>query len=1233
MKPFRVLFCVLAIALPTLRAADGRAAEGCWTAEAAQAFQCTGKSTTLDLSRKGPGASLPNPTKANEPKKTHSATRPTAPPAAPTVDPRIVMQAKLKPRLRDLLMQEIRGLESLLESTKRNSPDRAQILKRLADDYAELEAASLRDKTEAEIKKNKPEVDRMNRVILNARQSAIRYYTTIKDQYPSYSKLDEAIYYLAYEYEQAADSAGALAAYHELIQKVPTSRYVPSAYLAFGELFFSQAQGDPSKFDLARQAYQEVVKYPPPDNKMFGYAHYKIAYVYWNQGDLDPQNYARAIQHFKEAIRYGQQYPQLPNAAQIAVSARKDMIPVYALAGRPDKAFELFKDLSGDKPGEVVHAIKMLDDLGQNYLDTGHYPEAITLYQDLMKRDHGPRFCRYHSHISEATLALRSGAKDRIQEVLDAQLGVQKEFRASQQPADEKLRCANDTAGLLTETAMAWHLEAVGSHGVRGTNDAKTMALATQLYKKVVDNFTSTEFARFEFPHIVKEDWPSIFKVRYAMADLMYHQKKWDDCGPAFDAVAAENPDSPEAAEALYAAALCYQNVYLQRHRGGSDRRGTGNMPGQNARQSTSDSAKFAPVAFDDVEKRMVKAFQRFICHVKPADTDKEGKDKQVEVKYAWSRTQFEAHHWDEAATGFRDIAIHHPDHEAGIFASQLYLESANIMATRAEPKRPGCFRAMEEDVSTFLRLYCTGDRAKGNEDSCKRFGVVQADVQRWGAEAAVKRADELLDKGKPLEAYPIYQQAAEDFMKIWKHYGEEPIKAGKGPQAERLDEILHNAARAYQAAHLLAKAIGVRMILVDAQWGMASTPLARKAVYDIGANYQAIAVYDQAAEWYERYAKDSPSSENSDVALSDAVVLRLGLGQEAKAIDDAKQFAQSFGARKPVHNAQIAFAVAAHYVEQKSWQQARDRLTAAMRMIDTNATYDVRVQAHAMLGRVYVQLKSTSNAEGEYRKARELWNDQAAVAKFLKDAADDPRKVGKTLTAVGEAWFFFAEQQRIRTVEPLRFPVYADTGYAGSSKPFEQMDSQEFAADKAKRDAESAKVMKHITSKVKPWVESKSKAIEAAEAEYKKILELKPIPPPRWVIAAASRVGTMWGGFVADFRRAPIPKWMEKDPEARGAYTGGLDQVSEPIKLRAKSAFQACLERSVQHQYFDEYSRACEEWLARNYKSEYHLVDEFRSAPNQVGSGLNDKPYPLSIGGQPVVLPAVLKPEERKRP
>ena len=59
------------------------------------------------------------------------------------------------------------------------------------------------------------------------------------------------------------------------------------------------------------------------------------------------------------------------------------------------------------------------------------------------------------------------------------------------------------------------------------------------------------------------------------------------------------------------------------------------------------------------------------------------------------------------------------------------------------------------------------------------------------------------------------------------------------------------------------------------------------------------------------------------------------------------------------------------------------------------------------------------------------------------------------------------------------------------------------------------------------------------------------------------------------------------------------------------------CLSYSVKFQYFDEYSRSCEVWLAKNYKAEYHVVDELRGAPTLSNSGLDEKQPPLAVGGQ----------------
>jgi hypothetical protein len=109
-----------------------------------------------------------------------------------------------------------------------------------------------------------------------------------------------------------------------------------------------------------------------------------------------------------------------------------------------------------------------------------------------------------------------------------------------------------------------------------------------------------------------------------------------------------------------------------------------------------------------------------------------------------------------------------------------------------------------------------------------------------------------------------------------------------------------------------------------------------------------------------------------------------------------------------------------------------------------------------------------------------------------------------------------------------------------------------------------------------------------------------------------------MWGSFVDEFRAAPIPEAWKKDAELRGVYYDALDAASEPIKTqRAKPALVTCLTYSVKFEYFDEFSRACEVWLAKNYKAEYHVVDELRPSPTLSNSGLDDKPPPLLVGGQ----------------
>ncbi len=1109
---------------------------------------------------------------------------------------------RLQSRARALLVTEISGLENLFGSTPKNSPDRVQLARRLAEDYVELESTAFREKTQAEIdrdslKKTNPSAAGQKQTaaiqatsIMNrARTNAEKYYTTITTDYPNYPQLDEVLYYLAYEYEQANDNDHARKIYYQLIQTRPNSKYIPNAYLAFGELFFNEAQGDPSKWDTAAQAYSQVIKYPPPDNKVYGYAWYKLAYVFWNEGD-----FAKALNAFKKTIDYGTTYAQIPNASKLAESARRDIIPVYALKGDPTAAFNFFHNISGDESGQTGKTFKMMDDLGQNYLDTGHYPEAVALYKDLLVRDRsGDKTCVYQAHITEATMAMKSGNKEVIKAELDNQSKIYNEYKASNHPPDSKQECANKTAALLVETAMAWHLEAVGPPGQRGTGDPRTMGLAAYFYKKVSETWNTQEFSQFQFPRIVKEDWPTIYKIKYDMADLLYFQQRWNECGPAFDNVVAENPGAPEAAEAAYASVLCYQNIYDQTHANGADKKGSGNLPGQK-KETKADDDRLATKQFTDTQKGMISAFNRYICYIHPAATDTQGNDQLIEVRFARARTYFEAQHWEEAAIAFRDIAMENSDKDVGIYAAQLYLESVNVLGQHSNPPRPSCFDDMASDVPKFLELYCTGEKFAKNQEQCTNLTKIQCDIQRLKAEKLVQ----LADKTGGSAALGTYEQAGNTYYELWRKYGEGPISQNQAPTCDKLDEIVYNSARAYQAARLVAKAIRARMTLLNPQFHMDSSALAKKATLEIGKNYQAIAVYDAAADWYEKYAKMDKNAEGADGALSDATLLRLQLGQEDEAITDAKLFMRNYGAAKPETTASIAFAIGTHYADKEDWDHAKGALTGSMGVIN-KAAPDIQVQAHATLARAYAHTRGgDGNAKTEYAKVRTLWqNPQDAIARINsaypgEDEGTKQKRIGKAVTAVGEAYFYAADALKKTEVDTIKFPEYHGNG--------------------TKDD-----VLKHVKTKVSAWMEKKRPAIEKVAAEYKKIVDLQPDAPPRWVIAAGSRVGLMWGSFVDEFRAAPIPEAWKKDAEMRGVYYDALDGASEPIKSRqAKPALVTCLAYSVKFEYFDEFSRSCEVWLAKNYKAEYHVVDELRPSPTLSNSGLDDKPPPLMVGG-----------------
>src|SRR3954471_18109812 len=242
----------------------------CISPDAAKALSECPAGKMADVHSKRPAAfsSAPPP---RDVKKRQDDSKPVNPEELTKYAERDTRKNRLQARARALLITEIQGLERLYKRTAKKSPDRPQLTRRLAEGYVELESAAQRDKIAADIaaqdakKKNqsvtkfRADAAAADKILAAARKSAIAYYSLMKTDYPDYSKIDEVLYYLAYEYEQGGDLKNARATYFELIQKAPKSAYIPNACLAFGELFFQEAQGDPSKWELSAAAYKEVI--------------------------------------------------------------------------------------------------------------------------------------------------------------------------------------------------------------------------------------------------------------------------------------------------------------------------------------------------------------------------------------------------------------------------------------------------------------------------------------------------------------------------------------------------------------------------------------------------------------------------------------------------------------------------------------------------------------------------------------------------------------------------------------------------------------------------------------------------------------------------------------------------------------------------------------------------------------------------------------------------------------
>jgi TolA-binding protein len=595
-----------------------------------------------------PDASLGGTLEAQKPKK--------AGPGGPALDFetfRKVVEVQVSEKRRE----EIASLRRLIELGGGSAEDTPQWYFRLAEllweesQYFFFEANRRDDKLIALGTRGDPrEIDRLmaekrdhERESARHKEQAVALYKAIVSRYPKYPRLDEVLYFLAENLsKRSRNDPDALKAYRALIQRFPNSRFVPDAWMAFGEYYFEKANESDRVGNLRRalEAYRKAAGYQ--ESSVYGYALYKQAWVHYNLTE-----WAEALELFRAVVYFGElPTSSIPADRKLALvkEARKDYVRTYSHVGSAEAAPDEFKRIGGE-----AGWMEMLKSLGAIYYDEGKDRDAIVVHRRLIEeKPSSPEAPYFQSRI--VTSAGRMGRKDAAVAQAHVFAKMLREIEASGVAKDEKgakllADARRDAEQTLRVLAVQYHNE------WKKTHDEPVAGYAAEVYRDYLDLFPAETPA---------------YEMRFFHAELRYALADFEGAGAEYERVIALDLKAAEAKkktgkffkDALENAVFAWDLVAKK-------------LDEQDKQRAPADARKRVPLA--PKRQRLVDACERYLKWQPKGD-------RWVEVAYKAANIHYRHNAFAEATDLFTRIALDHPRHELAGYATNLVLDAYNLL-------------------------------------------------------------------------------------------------------------------------------------------------------------------------------------------------------------------------------------------------------------------------------------------------------------------------------------------------------------------------------------------------------------------------------------------------------------------------------------------------------------------------------------------------------------------------
>jgi TolA-binding protein len=689
-------------------------------------------------------------------------------------------------------------------------------------------------------------------------EAAISRYRDIARRFPKYPRLDEVVFFLGENLWKQNRRREALDAYKALITRFPKSKYVPDAWMAYGEFYFDGADKSNRNEALrkALESYKRAAAFT--ESSVYGYALYKQAWVHYNLGA-----WSEALDLFRAVIFFG----DLPTSTiaqdkklALAREARKDYVRTYSHVGSPRAAPEEFARVGGKDAREMLKSLAGL------YYDEGKDHDAILVYHGLIQADPAS----YEAPLFQGrivTCAGRMGKKElAVQQAgkfVDMLRDAEKRAPAN---ADDKAQRAlsdarRDAENTLRTLAVQYHTE------YKKTRDDPVAALAAELYRRHLEVFPTSKYA---------------YEMRFFHAELLYALEKFAEAGAEYTQVAQmdvdrlKNPGAdgkPQKAgkymvDALESAVQSYDIVAKR---------------SEEKKQQGVDAKARQPLPPN--KKQLVDACQFYLANAPRGD-------KRVEIAYKAARVYYEYNNFAEAIPLFVEIAEKHPKHELARYAANLALDCYNIQGD------PRGMNALAK------RLWSDGDLMRAQP-------VLREDLAKVIEESAFKLVEELERGQRYGEAADAYVSFVHDWPgsklapKALFNASVDLVRAGRLDRAMvARDELMKRYPNDPLAPKIIFTNAQDREAVAD--FGHAAEDYERyfNGWYRAAAAQNAPAVVRGKGRKAKRASRqvavphgDAGGFEEAKArdALYNAGVLREGLSQHRRAEDDRLKFVETW--------------------------------------------------------------------------------------------------------------------------------------------------------------------------------------------------------------------------------------------------------------------------------------------------------------------------------------------------